>query len=82
MKLIKCRCITWFGYDGITFGKYVFLTEEASKDPKFVKHEECHVLQYRQYGFIGFLVRYIYYFFKYGYINNPFEVEARKYAES
>lgn len=81
MKLYKCKWIKFFGYDGITFGNTVFLTEEASKDPKFIKHEEMHTIQYKRLGYFRFLATYIYYHLKFGYLNNPLEVEARRYAD-
>jgi hypothetical protein len=43
-------------------------------------HEECHVLQYAQYGIIGYLARWSYWTLRAGYSANPFEVEAHEYA--
>jgi len=45
---------------------------------RLLAHEECHIAQYVKYGFLGFLFRYLWYSIKYGYNNNPLEVEARK----
>lgn len=44
----------------------------------WVRHEACHVKQYRQYGMIGFLTRYLYQCARRGYYHNPLEVAARK----
>ncbi len=60
----------------ITFGKHVYVKGKtlSSKD---MKHEEIHVNQYKKYGFFGFLWKYWRYHRKYGYWNNPLEIEAR-----
>ena len=55
--------------------------EEFLQDERLVKHELCHVEQYRQHGFIRFIVRYLWESLRKGYYNNPFEVAARE-AES
>jgi hypothetical protein len=41
-------------------------------------HEDCHKAQYRREGVLCFLTKYLYYQATRGYIDNPFEVEARK----
>lgn len=41
-------------------------------------HEEVHMDQYKRYTWIGFIVLYSYYSIKYGYWNNPLEIEARE----
>jgi len=55
--------------------------EEFLESERWVKHELCHVRQYRQYGFFGFIVRYIWESMRKGYYNNRFEVEARAAEE-
>ena len=56
--------------------KEVFL-----KNSTWVKHELCHVQQFKQHGFAGFIVNYVWESIKKGYYNNKFEVEARKAEE-
>ncbi|MGI9192315.1 MAG: eCIS core domain-containing protein [Chitinophagaceae bacterium] len=41
------------------------------------QHELVHVAQYQRYGLIPFLVRYTWYSLRFGYKNNPLEIEAR-----
>ena len=41
------------------------------------RHELAHVVQYKKYGLVGFLLRYLWYSIRYGYYNNPLEIEAR-----
>ncbi len=52
--------------------------ESFLKNQRLVKHELCHVRQYQQHGYIGFLVKYLWESIRKGYYNNKFEVEARK----
>jgi hypothetical protein len=51
--------------------------QEFLQDKKWVKHELCHVQQFKQYGYIGFLVKYLWESIRTGYQNNKFEIEAR-----
>jgi hypothetical protein len=48
------------------------------EDERWVKHEMAHIDQYRRYGLVRFLLLYTWYSIKYGYRNNPFEIEARE----
>ena len=43
-------------------------------------HENKHLLQMKQDGKFKFLVKYCYFAIKYGYHKNPYEIEARRYA--
>ena len=65
----------------IVFGKTIYLwgvTKEIFlQDEHWVKHELCHIQQYKQHGFVGFLIKYSWESLKKGYYNNKFEVEAR-----
>jgi len=46
-----------------------------------VKHEQCHVEQMRREGKMTFLFRYCLAWYRYGYVNNPYEIEARDASE-
>lgn len=50
---------------------------EFLNNERWVKHEMVHIEQYKRYGLIRFLVLYLWYSARYGYYNNPLEVEAR-----
>lgn len=52
--------------------------EEFLQNTKWVKHELCHVQQFKQHGFTGFIIKYVWESIKKGYYQNKFEVEARK----
>jgi hypothetical protein len=67
---------------GNTIHLYNIAQKQFLQNTPLLKHELCHVRQYMQYGFTFFLVKYLWYSYKYGYYNNPFEVEARAAEES
>jgi hypothetical protein len=48
------------------------------KEESWVKHELCHVQQFKKHGFVPFLAKYVWESIKHGYYNNKFEVEARE----
>ncbi len=52
--------------------------QDFINDEKWLKHELCHIKQFKKYGYAGFLVRYLWQSLKHGYYNNKFEVEARQ----
>lgn len=64
-------------YLAITLGSHV-LTREGALDDRVLRHERAHVEQWRRHGFLGFLLRYLWYHFRHGYRANPFEIEARR----
>lgn len=51
------------------------------KDGKWLKHELCHVRQFRQHGTFTFLFKYLWESIKHGYYNNKYEIEAREAEE-
>ena len=55
--------------------------EEFLSNKKWLKHELCHIRQYRQHGFAWFIILYLWESIKKGYWNNKFEVDARKAEE-
>ncbi|MEO7263373.1 MAG: DUF4157 domain-containing protein [Ferruginibacter sp.] len=65
----------------IVIGKTIHLHncsgESFLKDEQWVKHELCHIQQFKQYGFIRFIFLYLLESLKHGYYKNKFEMEAR-----
>ena len=51
--------------------------ENFLQNKKWVKHELCHIQQFRQHGCIGFIAKYLWESMRKGYYNNRFEVAAR-----
>lgn len=62
---------------GKTIHLYKTTKEEFLKDEQWVKHELCHIEQFKRYGFLRFIAMYLYESAKKGYYNNKYEVEAR-----
>jgi hypothetical protein len=66
----------------MVIGNTIYLHNVSRKifleDERWVKHEMAHIDQYRRYGLVRFLLLYTWYSIKYGYRNNPFEIEARE----
>jgi hypothetical protein len=64
----------------VTIGRTIVLNPEARLTPDLLTHELVHVRQWRQDLF--FPIRYSLATLRYGYRNNPYEVEARSLATS
>lgn len=47
-------------------------------DEKWVKHELCHIRQFKEHGYFMFIVKYVWESIRKGYYNNRFEMEARQ----
>ncbi len=69
----------------IVVGKTVHLhnceRQQFLGDKRWVKHELCHIRQFKEHGFFGFIFKYLVESLRHGYHNNKYEIEARK-AES
>ncbi len=65
----------------LVLGKTIHLhnisKEQFKSSKRLIKHELKHVEQYARLGFVPFLLVYGWYSLRYGYYNNPLEVEAR-----
>jgi len=66
---------------GKTIHLYNTSKEDFLKNEKWVKHELCHMQQFHQHGYIGFIAKYLWESIRNGYYNNKFEVEARAAEE-
>lgn len=70
----------------LVLGKTIHLhnttRETFLKNEKWVKHEICHLQQFEQHGYFGFILKYLWEYFRNGYYNNKFEIEARKAEET
>jgi hypothetical protein len=77
MLLAQPNVKTW----AITIGQTTYYSESkeyVDARPRWRKHEECHKFQWKREGFLKFAKKYLENLKKYGYYNNPFEVEARE----
>ena len=66
-RLFEIRGAAWFPGLAIVADK---------KDTHLVNHERIHLYQQLELLYIGFIIWYLIYQIKYGYRNNPFEIEA------
>lgn len=73
------------GASATTIWSLIFIRPAAVADARLLRHELEHVKQWRRYGFVGFLVRYLRPYFRWrlrgyphwgAYRRIPFEVEA------
>jgi hypothetical protein len=66
----------------IVLGRTIFLhgfdKNALIKDQRLLRHEVCHVLQWQRMGYFYFLVCYLSWSIRYGYSQNPLEIEARQ----
>jgi hypothetical protein len=73
------------GAVAMVLGKTIHLhnTTKADflKDERWVKHELCHIRQFKEHGYFLFVVKYLWESLRKGYYNNRFEVEARNAEE-
>ena len=65
----------------IVLGKTIHLhnvsCEQFLSNDSWVKHELCHIEQFRQYGYLNFIIKYLLETIRKGYYNNKYEVAAR-----
>lgn len=55
--------------------------EAFLQNKKWLKHELCHVQQFKQHGYAAFIIKYLWESVQKGYYNNKYEVEARAAEE-
>ena len=71
MKRVRVR--------GVVIGSRMLFSESPSKIPTWLfRHELEHVYQQIREGTFRFYLKYFWYSLRYGYKDNPFEVEARE----
>ena len=77
--------ISWFlkktNFQGITMPwKAVYIVENARNYNLLIAHESTHIDQINKYGPFRWSILYLFYMIRYGYYDNPFEIEARNKA--
>ena len=58
---------------GKTIHLYHVSKNDFLKNEKWVKHEMCHVNQFKKYGFFSFIFKYLWESMKVGYYENKFD---------
>jgi hypothetical protein len=71
-------CLGSASVTGITLWHTVFLHRLAVLDPELLLHELRHVHQFQ--GVRAFPLRYLWGTLRHGYVNNPYEADARAFA--
>ncbi len=66
---------------GATIHLHHSTKEELIKNTAWLRHEICHIKQWKKHGYMYFLLHYLWLSVLYGYRKNPYEIAARK-AES
>lgn len=52
--------------------------EDFLKNERWVKHEVCHLQQFKKQGNFIFIIKYLWESLLHGYYHNKYEIEARK----
>lgn len=69
-------------FDGWTsFWNTIYVLPGHEHDQRLLRHERKHLEQIERDGRLTFSIKYLYWLYRYGYKNCPYEVEARA-AES
>ena len=65
----------------IVIGKTIYLYHASRVDflnnSRWLKHELCHIRQFKEHGYVWFMLKYVWESILHGYHNNKYEVEAR-----
>jgi hypothetical protein len=74
--------IRWFlratGFAGITLPPLgIYILAERIHDSRLIRHELAHWAQAQRMGIVRWAITYLFYNVRYGYWDNPLEVEAR-----
>ena len=66
----------------IVVGKTIHLhnssKENFLKNERWLKHELCHIRQFKQHRYLPFIAKYVWESLLHGYHNNKYEKEARE----
>lgn len=74
MLLAQDGCASW----AVTLGQTTYYScPETEVDAAWHRHEDKHKEQWRRDGRILFALKYLWYTLRYGYLDNPYEIEAR-----
>lgn len=65
--------------DTVAMAIWPFIIIKGEVSRTVIEHEKIHLRQQLNGWLIGFYIKYFYFQWKYGYENNPYEVEAYKH---
>jgi hypothetical protein len=72
--IIQAKLLKRFKIKGICLFPFIFVADK--NDKICINHEKIHFKQQVELFIIPFYIIYVYWSIKYGYWNNPFEIEA------
>lgn len=61
-----------------SFWNVIYLAPGFEQDQRLLRHERQHLAQMARDGKLLYLLKYTYWLLRYGYRNNPYEIEARQ----
>ncbi len=75
--------VRWFlklaSYGGVTLPPWgIYILAHRITEKRLIRHEQAHWAQYERMGVVRFYLTYCWYTLRYGYWDNPMEVEARQ----
>ena len=66
------------GFHGVALAPWgIYILPEHLTNPNLIRHEQVHWQQWLRMGTLRYYTTYLWYTVRYGYRNNPMEVEAR-----
>ena len=83
--ILAPRFINWLlkrlKKDAITLPPWgIYCVAQCLNDAELAAHEQVHWQQYERMGFWRYYATYLWYQMRYGYANNPMEIEARNHS--
>ena len=73
MYMLLCNFQGWTSLWGV-----IYLAPGFEQHAALLRHERKHLEQMQRDGKLVYLIKYSYWILRYGYWNNPYEIEARK----
>lgn len=68
-----------FRFKGVTtFWKQIYVVKGYENDARLLRHERKHLEQMERDGWLKFHLKYTFWLIRFGYWNNPYEIEARQ----
>ena len=64
-------------YGWTSFWGVIYIKQGHTASEQLIRHEMKHIEQINRDGRLLFSVKYLYWLVRYGYKNNPYEIEAR-----
>lgn len=69
------NCLGFSGWTSI-WGR-IYVLPSHINNTRLIRHEQAHAKQIQRDGYLWQPIKYTYYLVRYGYKNNPYEIEAR-----